>query len=157
MNIWCGWPYRRLYFVERTIAEDEYLGMLELNVFLHLIKLNMKIFQYNFSTRWSAPHYKIGARTQRYAHRWPPNLIVELDEVTQLPGDLEAQTSPQRTISFGIYSKNIIYSKKLRKLRHLSERIIDAIATVTPDRYDKKNTIFSYTLRLQVTWYVHST
>jgi hypothetical protein len=64
-----------------------------------------------------------------------PKQLVERPELggaDQMSGFIKAQNLTRWAFLWG-YMKNIVYGEKIRDLRHIRNRIIAAIETVTPD------------------------
>lgn len=133
VNVWCGLMHDRIVgpfiFAEKTINGNIYCDMLELYVFPQIDDIEQEKGPIFFQQDGAPPHYSNRVRDAlnlRFPNRW----IGRCGPLAWPP------RSPDLTpLDFFLWGhvKNIVYSEKIRDIAHLRERIVEAVASVTPD------------------------
>lgn len=132
VNVWCGLMNDRIVgpfiFAEKTITGDIYYDMLELYVFPQLDDIEAEKGLVIFQQDGAPPHYKQSVRSALDA-RFPGKWMGRGGPIAWPPRSPDL--TPLDFFLWG-YVKNIVYSEKIRNIDHLRQRILVAVASVTP-------------------------
>uniref|UniRef100_A0A1B6EKB9 DUF4817 domain-containing protein n=1 Tax=Cuerna arida TaxID=1464854 RepID=A0A1B6EKB9_9HEMI len=146
VNVWCGLMNDRIVgpfiFAEKTITGDIYCDMLELYVFPQVDDIEAEKGLVIFQQDGAPPHYKQCVRSALDA-RFPGRWMGRGGPIAWPPRSPDI--TPLDFFLWG-YVKNFVYSEKIRNIDHLRQRIIAAVASVTPNLLTNTWREFEYRL-----------